>query len=634
MATVYSGWVATDDWRIKLDYSMTYPHGNTAQITCTASIQNQYANAKSGATVTVTVNGSSWSQTISPISGSGVKAGTAHSWTLSRGTSAQAVSISARATMPGSSLAVYRNGTSVSTSVTMAATDHHTFTYNGNGGTVNGGASTWSNTKWYGSHYYIPTLTMARSGYGFLGWAESASATSPTKYPGNEVTRDQTITFYAVWKRERVPPTVASLSVNRTSGGGTATTTVHNLLTGTKDWTGDWYTYNDGTGNNTATDGGTVDGFSARTVATAWNGITRRVQLKSGVTYTFSSYVKVDAGNVAHIYISDKVDDSYSYAEIDAGHKEFGPYSDGAWHLVSFTFTPTSSDSSKTLKYAVPRVVPNGNYNLSVYGYMLCEGTSTTWEPAASEDTSSDTGGEGTSAEVSVSWAVDTAMDASNAVGSVTAAWLEHGGTGTASTATLEASGTSGTSSATIGDGKLDATKSYDVTVTVTDTAGATTNATTLLPPVSYTLDFAKGGRGIGVFQPAPDTGVAVAGDVTATSFNGLVCGKTLWSGSLAKNGTITVPEIQKYHLFGFYFAPAGLMNLGAAWRGETNSGATTCVYVFGGWDSGNSSNVAVGMFPVSGTTLTFKAASGHELGNTSIAHTAATALKLIVGYA
>lgn len=221
MATVYSGWVAGDDWRIKLDYSVANISGNVARITTCASIQNQYASVSSGASVTTTVNGQTYTQTISPVSGAGIKGGATRTWDVPRGTSNHNVAISARATMPGSSLGSYRSGASASASVGITVTDHHTFTYNANGGTANG-AGTYSNTKWYGSHYYIPSLTMARDGYDFLGWAESSTATSATKHPGDEETRDQALTFYAVWRRRYIPPAIGKLTATRSDSSGTA----------------------------------------------------------------------------------------------------------------------------------------------------------------------------------------------------------------------------------------------------------------------------------------------------------------------------------------------------------------------------------------------------------------------------
>lgn len=221
MATVYSGWVGGDDWQIRLDYSIANINGNTARITCTASINNRYASVNSGAVVRTTVNGSTYQQTIAPISGSGVKWGAQHTWDVHRNHGNTNYGINVTATMPGSSLSSYRGGTFLNTSVTASAADHHTFTYNANGGTVNG-SGTYSNTKWYGEHYYIPSLTMARDGYDFLGWAESSSATSASKHPGDEETRDQALTFYAVWKRRYIPPAIGKLTATRSDSAGTA----------------------------------------------------------------------------------------------------------------------------------------------------------------------------------------------------------------------------------------------------------------------------------------------------------------------------------------------------------------------------------------------------------------------------
>lgn len=218
---VSSGWVATDDWQIILDWSVEYTSGNTAQIVTCAYVNNQYARGNGSYNFVTTVNGSSRSQSISPVTGAGTRSCGNLYWDVPRGTSDHTVGISLRCTIPTASVVSYRNGTSCSASVDISATVHNTFTYNGNGGTVNGG-STWSNTKWYGSHYYIPTLTMVRSGYDFLGWAESSSATSASKHPGDEETRDQALTFYAVWKRRYIPPAIGKLTATRSDSAGTA----------------------------------------------------------------------------------------------------------------------------------------------------------------------------------------------------------------------------------------------------------------------------------------------------------------------------------------------------------------------------------------------------------------------------
>lgn len=221
MATVSSGWVGGDDWQIRLDYSITNVNGNTARITCTSSINNRYASVNSGAVMRTTVNGSTYQQTIAPIKGSGVKWGAQHSWDVHRNHGNTNYGINVTATMPGSSLSAYRSGTFLNASVTAAAAESHTINYNANGGTVNG-SGTYGTTKWYGERYYVPSLTMARDGYDFLGWAESSSATSASKHPGDEETRDQDLTFYAVWKRRYIPPAIGKLTATRSDSAGTA----------------------------------------------------------------------------------------------------------------------------------------------------------------------------------------------------------------------------------------------------------------------------------------------------------------------------------------------------------------------------------------------------------------------------
>lgn len=217
---VSSGWVATDDWQIILDWGVRYTSGNTAQITTCAYVNNQYARGRGSYDFVTTVNGISRSQSISPVTGAGKRSCGNLYWDVPRGMSDHNVAISLRCTIPTASVASYRNGTSCSASVGISATVNNRFTYNGNGGTVNGG-STWSNTKWYGSHYYIPTLTMVRSGYEFLGWAESSTATTATKHAGDEETRDQAITWYAVWKRSYIPPTIGTYTATRSDSAGT-----------------------------------------------------------------------------------------------------------------------------------------------------------------------------------------------------------------------------------------------------------------------------------------------------------------------------------------------------------------------------------------------------------------------------
>ena len=70
----------------------------------------------------------------------------------------------------------------------------YTLTYNANGGS--GGPSSQTG----GSTYTIPSTVPTRSGYAFMGWAKSSSATSAEYSAGNTITISSNTTLYAVWK--------------------------------------------------------------------------------------------------------------------------------------------------------------------------------------------------------------------------------------------------------------------------------------------------------------------------------------------------------------------------------------------------------------------------------------------------
>ena len=69
--------------------------------------------------------------------------------------------------------------------------------YNANGGS---GAPV-SQTKYHGLKLMIPSIEPTRSGYTFLGWDTSPTATSATYQPGDWYYTNANRTFYAVWKK-------------------------------------------------------------------------------------------------------------------------------------------------------------------------------------------------------------------------------------------------------------------------------------------------------------------------------------------------------------------------------------------------------------------------------------------------
>ena len=75
----------------------------------------------------------------------------------------------------------------------------HTVAYNMNGGS----GSISSQTKTYGTALTLSSTKPTRTGYTFLGWSTSSSATSATYSAGGSYTSDKwggTVTLYAVWK--------------------------------------------------------------------------------------------------------------------------------------------------------------------------------------------------------------------------------------------------------------------------------------------------------------------------------------------------------------------------------------------------------------------------------------------------
>lgn len=98
----------------------------------------------------------------------------------------------------------------VSFSVTVPAWTSYTITYNANGGT---GAPS-SQTKWKDQTLTLSSTKPTRTGYSFLGWSTSSSATSATYSAGGSYTANSAATLYAVWKAN-------TYTVSYNANGGT-----------------------------------------------------------------------------------------------------------------------------------------------------------------------------------------------------------------------------------------------------------------------------------------------------------------------------------------------------------------------------------------------------------------------------
>lgn len=94
----------------------------------------------------------------------------------------------------------------------------YTVKYDANGGTGAPG----NQTKTYGVNLTLSSTKPTRTNYNFLGWATSASATSPQYVAGGTYSANSGVTLYAVWQLAYTKPRINGLSVERCTEDGTA----------------------------------------------------------------------------------------------------------------------------------------------------------------------------------------------------------------------------------------------------------------------------------------------------------------------------------------------------------------------------------------------------------------------------
>ena len=94
----------------------------------------------------------------------------------------------------------------------------YTVSYNGNApvGTATNVPSAQSKT--YNVTLVLSSVEPMLSGYSFLGWGTSSSATTPSYQPGGNYTNNAAATLYAVWGNSYEPPAIFDLAVVRSDG--------------------------------------------------------------------------------------------------------------------------------------------------------------------------------------------------------------------------------------------------------------------------------------------------------------------------------------------------------------------------------------------------------------------------------
>ena len=191
------GEVFSSRWNCVLDYS-TSTSWNSVSVSGTCIFRSRgYGMSLNGFYAHVDINGSTNSTEntsfYSPNGGWVDKSIISHSQSFSRTHSDYTIYINACIDRRGSS---YAPGNSIPTAyITIPAIEHHTVSFNANGGSGAPG----SQTKWYGTVLTLSSTRPTRTGYTFQGWATSASG-AVAYQPGGQYGADSDVTLYAVWK--------------------------------------------------------------------------------------------------------------------------------------------------------------------------------------------------------------------------------------------------------------------------------------------------------------------------------------------------------------------------------------------------------------------------------------------------
>ena len=305
----------------------------------------------------------------------------------------------------------------VSFSVSVPAWTSYTITYNANGGS---GAPS-KQTKWKDQTLTLSTTKPTRTGYSFLGWSTSSTATSATYSAGGSYTANSAATLYAVWKAN-------TYTVRYDANGGTGAP-----------------------GNQTKTYGQTLTLSSTKPTRTNYN-------FKGWGTSASATTIAYSAGGN---YTANAAVTLYA-----------------VWELA----------------YTKPRIS-----NLKL-------------ERADSSNVLSD---DGTNARVSFDWACDKTLS------SIVIKWKLTTENSYSNSRTITERRKNGTVNELIGSDALSTESSYDIHITVTDSAGSS-YATGILPSMKFVVDFLAGGNGASVGKVAELSGVFDVGFKTRL-FGGLL---------------------------------------------------------------------------------------------------------------
>lgn len=428
-----------------------------------------------------------------------VKSGTK---TINKGTSARTVSFSCTAAWKLTWSGTYCASKSASGSFSIAKKTSYTVSYNANGGS---GAPS-SQTKWHGTNLTLSSTVPTKSGYTFLGWSTSSTATSATYSAGASYTANAAATLYAIWRK-----TISlTYSANGGTGGpGTVSANVYNSTT--------TYTF---TISSTAP---TKSGYTFMGWSTAND---TSVEYSSGNTYALSANATLYAVWRKAITVSYNVNGGSGTVAAQTGYA----YNAATSTSITISNTKPTRTYYNFLGWSTASNASTATYKSgTAYSFSSNVTLYAVWELAYVKpritDVSivrcDDTGkaaDDGTYALVNFNWATD------QTVTSVQVTWENSVYTHTA------ASGTMGIiSNLKLGDGTLSIENKYTFTITVTDSLGSTSISVTL-PAMTFLIDFLNGGKGISFGKPADKEGFECE---FPAKFNNAVYGKVYGLGVL-----------------------------------------------------------------------------------------------------
>lgn len=394
--------------------------------------------------------------------------------------------------------------------------------FNGNNNT---GGSTAQETFTYGTAKALTANGFTRTGYTFSKWNTNSSGTGTSYTNGQSVsnltsTSGGTVNLYAIWTANTY---YVQFNGNGNTGGSTAKETftygTAKALTA-NGFTKTGYTFKGWATSQARATAGTVDHTDKKSVSNLTSTAGGTVNLYA--VWQANTYTVKFNGNSATS--GTMADQSFTYDT--AQNLRANSYSKGA--AYAFDGWNTAADGTGTDysdEQSVSNLTATSGGTVTLYAKWLLQYLSPTinnltvlrYEDGIEAD-------DGTQAHITFTWAVDTIVYAENYATSVKVQYKERDATAwtTLTEVTFESAADEGSQGGTFtytsATNTFDTDITYDFLISISDYYGPTVGvsspqatATDFLSLAFFTMDWAAGGKGIGIGTPAPTEGLNIA---------------------------------------------------------------------------------------------------------------------------